>query len=350
MSNEQEDKIKAVIARAEKLLALSRNNDNEAEAAAASAKFTKLMEDHNLDMAVLGKSGKGHQGAPRSDKKQKGGLYGWQRALWKSCAELNMCVYWSLKGLERGAVYEHRILGSEVNVLATRLLAEYLQQTVERLAQDWAKQMGYKSVFVREAIAVREGMASRLTERLAEARRQRLAEDKRKAAEAAAAAKHPSAAPGTGLVLADVIQSEDDLNWDYRYGYEPGTTARNRAEQKARDANRKARRDMWDTDRTRFYSVYSEADAAEMEREDAADKKREADYELYMAGKYSDTYGTGYKKPRASRSTGGGYYRERAKTAAEERAELPAYREGRRKGDDIGLDQQVDKEKKAAIQ
>jgi hypothetical protein len=348
VQTEQEVKIAAVIERAKKLLALAQNNDNEAEAAAASAKFTKLMEDHNLDMAVLGKSGKGHQGAPRADKKQKGGLYGWQRELWKSCAQLNMCVYWSLKGLERGAVYEHRILGSEVNVLATRLLAEYLQQTVERLAQDWAKAMGYKSCFVREAIAIREGMAKRLTERLEQARAERIAEDRRKAAEAAAAAKHPSAAPGTGLVLADVIQSEDDLNRDYQYGYEPGTSARLRAEQKAREANRTARRTMWKTDLAKFQETYGVEDFEAMKLEDAREAKSEADWKLYMAGKPSDTFGAGMKKQRASRATYGAY-RERAKTAAEERAELPSYREGLRKGDTIGLDKQVDQNKKKAL-
>ena len=347
MTTETETKIAAVIERAKKLLALAQNNDNEAEAAAASAKFTKLMEDHNLDMAVLGKSGKGHQGAPRKDQKQKGGLYGWQRDLWKSCAELNMCVYWSLKGLEKGAVYEHRILGSEVNVLATRLLAEYLQQTVERLAQDWAKDAGYKSCFVREAIAYREGIAKRLTERLAEARRERIREDARKAAEAAAAAKHPSAAPGTGLVLADVIQSEDDLNYDYQCGYEPGTTARLRAERTARNAFVAARRQMWKTDLAKFQETYGVEDFKAMQAEDAYEKKRDADWALYEAGKYSDTYGAGKKKQRPSRATYS--YRERAQTAAEQRADLPSYREGHRKGDTVGLDKQVDKDQRGRI-
>jgi hypothetical protein len=347
MQNDLTPEAKSAIERIKKLLALAQNNDNEHQAGAASAKAMELMEQYNLDMAVLGKSGKGQQGAPRDDKKEKGGLYGWQRDLWKAAAGLNMCMYWSLKGQSKGAVYEHRLLGSEVNVLATRLLAEYLQGTVERLAQAWAKEQGYKSCFVREAIAYREGMAKRLTERLEERRKQKLEEDAAKAREEAARAKHPSAAPGTGLVLADVIQSEDDLNNDHLRGWEPGTTARLKAEQKARYAYAASRKRLWETDKARFMEVYSAEDVEEMEAADERRKKSEADWALYVAGKWSETYGKP-SKPRASRSTGG-RYRYRAETAAEQRAGLASYQEGHRKGNDIGLDKQVDKSQREGI-
>lgn len=338
-----EDRTAAVIERVKKLLALAQGNANEHEASAASAMAQKLMEDYNIDMAVLGKSGKGTQGA-RSDKKEKGGLYGWQRDLWKACAELNMCVYWSLKGLTRGSVYEHRVLGSEVNVLATKLLAEYLEQTVNRLAQDKAKRDGYGSPFVRELIAYREGMASRLVERLREARASRIAEDERKAREAKAAASHPSAAPGTSIVLADVIQTEEDLNNDHIHGLEPGTTAQRRAERAHAFAVAAAKQALWEQgNREAFVAVYDEDQAAIFDRRDAADRKRAADWELYMQGKDNETYGKP-KKARASRSTGGYSYRERKKTAAEERAELGTYSEGRLKANSVSLDRQIDKE------
>lgn len=340
MTTQSEERAAAVIERVKRLLALAGNNPNEHEAASASAMAQKLMEDHNIDMAVLGKSGKGTQGA-RSDQKQKGGLYGWQRDLWKASAELNMCVYWSLKGLERGSVYEHRVLGSQVNVLSTTILAEYLQGTIDRIAQGWAKERGYKSPFVREAIALREGIASRLVERLREQRRQRIAEDERKAREAKATASHPSAAPGTGIVLADVIQSEDDLNQDHIKGWEPGTTAAKRAEYKMREYAAQVEADAWKSgDRAAFVATYGAARAAERERWDAIDAKREADYKLYAAGKKSDTYGAGYRE-RKSTSAGP---RAKAKTAAEERAELWSFREGRHMAEDIGLDKQIDEE------
>jgi len=352
MLNPDQDKTNAVIERVKKLLALAAGNANEHEASAASAMAQRLMEDHNIDMAILGKSGKGHQGAARKDQKEKGGLYGWQRDLWKACAELNMCVYWSIKGLTRGSVYEHRVLGSEVNVLATNLMAEYLQQTVNRLAQEKAKTDGYKSPFVRELIAYREGMASRLVERLRELRAARIADDERKAREAKAAASHPSAAPGTSIVLADVIASEADLNEDYLRGLEPGTTSRERREKEARIAMVKHRRDLWLAgDAAVFLRAYGDDDVTAMIAQDTREAKQKADWDLYMAGKDSDTYGKGYKetKSRSRSYSGGGSYRERQDSPAEARAKLATFREGRAKGNDIGLDKQVDRERKGRI-
>lgn len=344
------DKTAAVIEKVKKLLAMAQGNANEHEASNASAMAQKLMEDHNIDMAVLGKSGKGTQGAPRSDKKEKGGLYGWQRDLWKACAELNMCVYWSIKGLERGAVYEHRILGSEVNVLATKLLAEYLQKTIDRLAQEKARTDGYKSPFVRELIAYREGIAARLCERMREARAERIREDERKAREAQAAASHPSAAPGTAIVLADVIASEADLNNDYINGWEPGTTSENRRIREAKEAMDKAERDMWKAgDVERFRAVYGDARVEAWQSYDKKTAKMVADYQLFLQGKESDTYGKP-KKARASRSSSyssGPRYRQQ--TAQEARADLPTYREGRAKGDTVSLNKQVDESRKGKL-
>src|SRR5690606_26953988 len=132
---------------------------------------------YNLDLAQVG----GNKAA-RNDKKRKGGLYSWQRNLWKAVAELNFCHYLSIKGLERGSTYQHRLVGSHANVIGTEHMAQYLQDTVERLAQQWAKDNYYKSVFVREAIAYREGMTARLSERLRE-RRDRIVTEARQEAE-----------------------------------------------------------------------------------------------------------------------------------------------------------------------
>lgn len=335
------DDMSSIIARIKKLLALAENNSNENEAAMASAKALELMESYNIDMAVLGKSGKGRQGAPRKDNKEKGGLYGWQRDLWKEAAELNMCSYWSIKGTQKGAVYEHRILGSEVNVIATKILAEYLQGTVERLAKAYAKDMGYSSCFVREAIAYREGMANRLTQRLRDKRRQRIEEEARKAREDAVRTKHPGAAPGTSVALVDVVQSEQDLNSDYTYGWEPGTTAQRRADRKAREEYVTNREKMWNNDRESFYKFYSEEDVEYMKNSD----KQKADFELYLKGEYSETYGKGYKPGKQKEYK----YRERAKTEAEKRADLPSFGHGYVKGNDVGLDQQIDEEKRGSI-
>jgi hypothetical protein len=341
----------AGLALAEKIAALARNNDNEHQAAVASAKLMELCERLNLDMAMIGVSKSGAHGNPgmvRKDTKQAGGLYGWQRDLWKAVAKLHFCRYWSIKGLEKGAKYEHRILGSKVNVLSAELMAKYLQQVVEREGQSYANLRGYNSVFVRDAIAYREGMAKRLVERLEEAREERLREDERKKREAEAAARHPGAAPGTALVLADVIQNEDDLNEDYLHGYEPGTTARVRAENAARYQEKTRRRRLWTNDREAFLREFK--DDTEAQAEQHHEDKRDQDWQDYLAGKHTDTWGPGMKKskPRASRAKEP-TIRYRKPTAREEREMLSGFREGKRQGDTVNLDRQIDKTKQGKL-
>jgi hypothetical protein len=223
------------------LLSLAGNNPNEHEAAAASQKALELMEQYNIDAATLDTSVK-----RRGERKQNftaGGLYGWQRKLWEGVAKLNFCMYWCEKGLKKGDKYQHKVLGSATNVLSMGLMAEYLQNAVERLAQQYAKEHRL-NVFCRDMIAYREGMAARLVERLEQLRKERLEEERRRAEEERAKQSHPGyAGSGTALVLADLIHTEEDYNNDFLYGYEPGTHARWRAERAARDAVWKAEYD-----------------------------------------------------------------------------------------------------------
>lgn len=343
-----------VIDVAEKLFALGRNNDNEHQAAAALAKAQQLLDDNGLEVAHLGASKTGAHGA-RDDSKLSGGLYGWQRDLWAACAKSSFCYYQSIKGLERGSKYEHRLVGRKENVLVARLMAEYVQQTIERLAQEWARDMGYKSCFVREAIAYREGMAERLVERLEARRRERLEEDERKKREMAAAASHPSAAPGTALVLADVVNQEEDYNNDYLQGLEPGTTAARRAEAKAQEAanlaeyNERMRiRNLWKNDRVAFMAEFRDNTALQAQMQ-AQDKTNE-DYQKYLNGETTDTYGPGYKPTKARASRSYSYSpRTRAPTAREERAGLSSYSHGYAKGDSVGLDGQIDHKAKGRL-
>lgn len=324
MTNQLTPEALAVIAKVEKLLALAGNNDNEHQAAAASAKAMELLAAYNLDMAQIGKSGKGSQ---RSDTRLKGGLYSWQRDLWKYVAELNFCLYRSIQGLTKGAVYEHRVIGSHVNVVSAKVMADYLQQTVERLAQEWAKGQGFKSVFVKEAIAYREGMAERLTERLWDLRRERLRKD-----EEAKAGRPSTGTPGTALVLADVLQTEDDLNHDILWGDPPGTRARYRAEHAARQAAAEAAADQALRER-------DEAEAAdpmlramrEAEEEDAA-RTRDAEYAAWCK-----------RQARNEKRRKGDGQRYRAETPREQRRRMDEFSHGYERGADIGLDQQVDR-------
>lgn len=315
-----------VIEKVKKLLALAHDErNNEHQAAAAAAKAVELLNAYNLDMAVIGHTAKGTQ---RSDNRLKGGLYQWQRDLWKAVSQLNFCMYWSIKGLKKGETYEHRILGRQENVVGAQVLADYLQQTVERLAQDEAKRRGI-NVFVREMIAYREGMAERLTDRLAVLRYERLEEDKRKERERKAAAHHPGATGnGVGIVLATVIEDEECMNIDFLRGFEPGTTARRRAADLVRQqaANLAWAAEMKKREEEeRLWALRNpEEAAAKLERE-----RKEEEREM--------------KKEERNRRRRTGGYRDRQPTAAEARRGLREFNQGYDRGGDIGLDQQIRK-------
>ena len=326
-----------VIDKVKKLLALASNNPNENEASAASAKAMELLESYNLDMATIGDNKNPSQ---RDTLKHNGGLYGWQRELWRAVAELSMCLYWCEKGLGRGQKYQHKILGSHVNVVSATVLSDYLQSTVERLAKEWANDNGFQSVFVREAIAYREGMARRLVERLQDLRRERLDEDERKQREQQAAAQRPAnagAGGGTGLVLASVIQTEQDLNRDYFYGYEPGTTAARRAAEQARQCAARLAADEALLQRERDELANPALREERLAAEAKAKAKNDKCWENYFKR----------AEKRQSRSSEGARYR--AQTAEEQRASMPSFSAGYRKGADIGLDKQVNKNNTKSI-
>lgn len=327
----------AIVARIQKLLALAANNPNEHEASAAMAKAQEMLETYNLDLSMIGKTATGR---PRKDQKQKGGLYGWQRALWESVAKLNFCTYWSIKGLQRGSTYEHRILGSHANVVSTEVMANYLQQAIERLAQAWAKEQGYQSVFVRDAIAYREGMARRICERLEAKRADKIREAKAKREEEAARAKHPGyAGTGTALTILDVVESEEDLNTDYLCGLEPGTTSARRREREARQAAAQA-------DYERRQQAQREWDLEHPEEAAARDKKQREENEEWLRQYYAKLEKNKSRLRSRSSSSGPRY---RKPTPEEERAALPAFADGYYKANDVNLDEQVDAEKRRKV-
>lgn len=296
-----------ILERVKKLLAIANDaRGNENQASVAAAKAHELLEKYNLDMAMVGKTAKGKQ---RGYNNFKGGLYKWQRYLWEAVAHLNFCLYWSRKGNRRGATYEHRILGRQHNVIGAQVLADYLQQTVERLAQDMARERGL-NVFCKEMIAYREGMATRLCRRLNELRRQRLEEERHKQEEQA------SKSTGTNLVsLSGLIQDEKDLNLDFVYGCEPGTHARRRHEYAVEQRQRQEEFEKWKVENPEEYAKLQE----QRRKEDEEWRKREE------------------RNARRRKGT----YRERAKTSEELRAEMPEFREGYDRGGDISLNQQV---------
>ena len=216
-------------------------------------------------------------------------------------------------------------------------MAEYLQGTVERLGQAWAKEQGYHSVFVREAIAHREGIADRLSSRLRTARRERLAEERRKKEEQAEAARSSGTHTGNALVLMDVINSEEDLNADYLYGEEPGTNAARRAKREA----------AWAA--ADFAAKEEERKRDEAEAADPALKEARLAEEAKLKAEQDKRWAEEDRRQAklAARRKGG--YRARRETPREQRQGLNSYYDGYDKGAEIGLDKQIDKTSNKAI-
>lgn len=321
-----------VIEKIKKLAAMAdpKSGASENEMQMAAAKMAALLEEHNLELHnVFSASGP----AKRADQKRGGGLYTWQRHLWKHVAEMNFCVYFTIKGLDRGAKYEHRLVGSKGNVIATEVMAQYLQETIEKMGQRWAKERGYGSVFVKEAIAYRQGVAERLGERLSARRRDIVADIQRKEREEAArkAALGEAAATSHALTIVDVISTEQDFNNDYLNGWELGTTAKNRIASEARQA---AWRKQWQEEA----AAQAAWDAAHPE-EAAARKKKEAEQlEEYLRKERAKA--NRRKEP---------VYRPRAETPDERRRNMGSYWDGHHDGGSVSIDQQVDRNKQATI-
>jgi hypothetical protein len=289
----------------------------EAEAQARVAKAQELLEKHGLEMANLS----GHDNK-RSDQKRVGGLYTWQRRLWDGVAKLNFCTYFFIRGLTKGSKYEHRLIGSHANVISTEVMAEYLQGVIESHAQAWAKEQGYGSVFVKNAIAFREGMTNRIVERLND-RRERIITEARREAEKAKAEKHSQAfadaQTGNALTILDVISSEEDFNNDYLNHWEMGTTARNRVEREAREAARMAK--------------YRTEQAAKTPEQLAAEA------EATRLWWEEETKRWGKEQKRRNKTPP--KERPRKQTAEEKRRSVYGYWDGVEKGSVVGIDTQV---------
>lgn len=305
----------AAIDKVTKLLALANDGrGNEAEAQNAMDLAHRILEQHNLDIAAIEQRSQAKTNT-RKDEQKSGGLYKWQRAVWEQTAKLNMCVYQSIRGLTAGSKYEQRIIGRTENVLMTRLMGEYLQGAIERIAAEWAKDQGYVSRFVKPAIIYREGMASTICERLSSLHYQRVQENRRKEAEARAA--QPTGT-GTSIVLASVIQTEADLNQDYLNGYEPGTTSRRRAENQAAWAAYEAKQLALANEKAARRLIDPQFDL-ECKAEEAAQARRQAKEDAKWNRR---TYSA-------------------RETAEDRRRNTSEYRSGREAGRNVSLDQQV---------
>src|SRR5207344_2379156 len=124
-----------------------------------------------------------------------------------------------------------------------------------------------KSVFIKEAIAFREGMAVRLGNRMWAIREERLKEERLKRDAERKANAERGVFTENALVLADVISTEEDFNADHAYGYEPGTTARRRKERELREEAAQREADALLAKQAEWDAAHPEEAAKRKERE-----------------------------------------------------------------------------------
>lgn len=365
-----------VIRRIQKLLALAGKNPNEHEAAAAAEKAMALAAAHGMELAQL--EAKTESTGPMGGKREKkvhdrAAMYKYQRTLMNAVAGVHFCKHFvnEVETLSCGKMRKakrHVLLGRELNVQMALMTYDYLVETMDRI-------LPYQGMDKRgrQALLWLEGCADRLAARLILKRRMLEEESRAAAREAEVRAKHPGAAQtGNSLVLADAYSSEEDYNNDFEQGWEPGTTARMKREQKARNAAAMAE---WEAGRP------AREAAARQRREDAKAKAEAMNVDpailtrliyLFTQGWYTDAEclekaQAEHKKAQAQ-SRAIGKPETEAQRAKRERAERvyedrrwreeqrhnrkygsAEYQAGSRTGEKIGLDTQVTSQERAKL-
>jgi hypothetical protein len=236
-----------------------------------------------------------------------GGFYQHERDLWAAISKLNFCVYRTVKVVydaetakreKRKYAHHHRLIGRKVNILASKIMADYLLQTIERLTREYCElERAWETFHPRSSTAVsfRKGATERLIEKIESRRQQILAEERRaEAARAKAAAESGSTTGGTALVISGLIQSEAQGNYDFING-EGAWAAR-----EARIAELEA---QWaEEDRKHLERLENDPDYRKQWEKDrkAEDRKaRSRKGRSYSAPKFkgdSEAFGAGYHK------------------------------------------------------
>lgn len=319
--------------RIEKLMRLAGSNPNEEEAASALSKANELLVAYGLDMAVI-EQASGQSGA-RLDEQVSGGMHKYQRELWGHIARLNFCMYWTQKTRvkpgskqeKRGRrwTHEHRLVGRTVHVAATKGMAHYLDQTIERLCRKFLGPERSMQYYSRDAVAFREGIADRVIEKIVARRHEFELEEERKAAQAAQQAAAAGVSLATALTVASLAEKERIANYDFLNG--EGAWARklaDDAEREKRWAEHRARQAEANRRAEEEYAKWAEAHPDEAKKEAAKERARERARER-------------------RRERGGGYGRYRFRQTAEEmRRDSGSYQAGYEKGDSVSIDPQMD--------
>lgn len=342
-----------IIARIRKLMALTADRGaTEAEAQLASSHVQRLLAEHNLSMATVEASGQSSGDGGKRVKEGVGSrqVYKWQRDLMAAVAELNYCkafAKWQNRGWNKAKVFDgYELIGRVDNVATTKVMFEYLQQTIERLARE---DVGgdAKQFFTRYAHSFKQGCADRVWARLREEQMRVVKEQERKAREQNVRNQHPGAASTNlpAVMLSDVIQAEIDLNEDFIQGLTPGTTARVRAEVKAKSAAHLAERDR----------KYAEAIMAGHSHEVAQyiswgytpERATELAIPVEQAPKKPETDAQRRKRMAREEADNRRYWERQARR--DDKIDRDGYRAGNEAGADISLNRQVDEDRKRRL-
>ena len=182
-----------IVDKIRKLMALSKSS-NEHEAALAAQRCQELLAEHNLSMAEIGAAGESKtqvSGKREKTPHDKSAMYKYQTELMEALAKNNFCMYWiseqwkaDPKGsklryfhttdftdqnkYEKGRIAKvHILLGREDNVMVTRMMYDYLVETMDRLLPWQGMEKRGK-----EALLWLAGCTETLVGRLDEQRRQ----------------------------------------------------------------------------------------------------------------------------------------------------------------------------------
>jgi hypothetical protein len=135
----------SIVTKIKKLLALSRDNANEHEAAAAAGKAQALLFEHNLSVADVTVD-LDHDPIEKAEQilKATRTTISWKRALYHAIAEHNFCQVCYMPGTTKVD-----IVGKQSNIEVVNYLYAFLEREILRLAQEAAQsQLTRKASYV----------------------------------------------------------------------------------------------------------------------------------------------------------------------------------------------------------
>lgn len=140
------ESLNKIIVRIRKLMYLANGGATEAEAEQAMRMAHALLAEHNLSLTEIMKEASDTLGDRVIDSEYVDGVNDpWRRSIWHATADLYFCSYfyspkyeWR-RGKQQRVRIRHNLVGKPHNILVTKLMVQYLVNTVRRLARESAR-------------------------------------------------------------------------------------------------------------------------------------------------------------------------------------------------------------------